>query len=397
MADRSSVAVGLRSALRLIPTSSHGTPLESVSTDGPSSAGVCSGAEIAVAAAPSTRLVPPVGLHYIDSEHVLLMKVSLPKMAAAQRRAAVAFAIEDLIAQPLDQVHVVLGPESSSAGNAGSWLVAVVSNAVMADTIAAHPEMTGVLVPDVLALQVPDAGDWSVLAQNNRILVRLADRSGFATTPAMLPVLWAAGGSPRLVVLGGELPADMPVAVRAELAAAPDYKMLAIDLRSGRFARSGAGWPKGARRLAVVFTVAVFGHLALLGLDVIGLGRIAATKDADLRLALDAKGQPSTGDLDAALTAALSSNQPAISGDFLPFLAQAFGAIADQTGQVQIKDLRFVAAQNTLTLTVEAPDLAALQTVETALVDAGLQVDTGAATTADGAAEAQMTLRRATP
>ena len=325
------------------------------------------------------------------------MKVSLPKMAAAQRRAAVAFAIEDLIAQPLDQVHVVLGPESSSAGNAGSWLVAVVSNAVMADTIAAHPEMTGVLVPDVLALQVPDAGDWSVLAQNNRILVRLADRSGFATTPAMLPVLWAAGGSPRLVVLGGELPADMPVAVRAELAAAPDYKMLAIDLRSGRFARSGAGWPKGARRLAVVFTVAVFGHLALLGLDVIGLGRIAATKDADLRLALDAKGQPSTGDLDAALTAALSSNQPAISGDFLPFLAQAFGAIADQTGQVQIKDLRFVEAQNTLTLTVEAPDLAALQTVETALVDAGLQVDTGAATTADGAAEAQMTLRRATP
>ena len=397
MAERNSVAVGLRSALRLIPTSSHGTPLETVSTDGHASAGVSSGAEISVAAAPSHRLVPPVGLHYIDSEHVLLMKVSLPKMAAAQRRAAVAFAIEDLIAQPLDQVHVVLGPESSGMGNAGSWLVAVVSNAMMAETIAAHPGMTGVLVPDVLALQVPDAGNWSVLAQNNRILVRLADHSGFATTPAMLPVLWAAGGSPRLVVLGGELPADLPVAATAQLAAAPDYKMLGIDLRSGRFARAGAGWPKGVRRVAIVLALAVFGHLALLGLDVIGLGRIAATKDAALRLALDAKGQPSTGDLDAALTAALSLSQSATSGDFLQFLAQAFGAVADQTGQVQIKDLRFVEAQNTLTLTVEAPDLAALQTVETALVDAGLQVDTGAATTADGAAEAQMTLRRAAP
>lgn len=397
MADRSSVAVGLRSALRLLPSSLDASPREVVSTNFKLLSDPTLAQENASTAMDTPRLVPPAGLSYIDSENVLLLNVSLPKMASAQRKTAVAFAVEDLIAQPLDQVHVVLGPEISGTGSAGSWLVAVVSNEVMADTIATHPEMTGALVPDVLALQVPDAGDWSVLAQNGRILVRLPDHAGFATTPAMLPVLWAAGGSPRLVLLGGAMPADMPVAARVPLAAVPDAKQLAIDLCSGRFARSGAGWPKGARRVAFVLALAVFGHLALLGLDVIGLSRIAATKDAALRTALDAKGQPSRGDLDAALTAALASSKPAISGDLLPFLAQAFGAIADQTGQVQIKDLRFVEAQNTLTLTVEAPNLAALQTVETALVDAGLQVDTGAATTADGAAEAQLTLHRAEP
>ena len=97
------------------------------------------------------------------------------------------------------------------------------------------------------------------------------------------------------------------------------------------------------------------------------------------------------------MTAALASRQPATAGSFLPFLAQTFGAIAPLTGDVQIKDLRFIQAQNTLTLTVEAPDLAALQTAETALIEAGLQVDTGAATTDNGAAEAQMTLRKTAP
>ena len=122
-----------------------------------------------------------------------------------------------------------------------------------------------------------------------------------------------------------------------------------------------------------------------------------AEGEAALRTALEAKGQVSGGDIDTALTAALAARQPPASGDFLPFLAQAFEAITALTGQVQIKDMRFMQAQNTLTLTVEAPDLAALQTAETALVDAGLQVDTGAATTGNGAAEAQMTLRKAAP
>ena len=392
MGVRGNVAVSVRSTLRLLPQ-----PTSAGAQDVDLQEVARRLAEIARPSMPSPGLLAPKGMHYIDSESVLLLNVSLPKMAAAQRRAAVAFATEDLIAQPLDQVHVVLGPEGRGDGFAGSWLVAVVSNAVMADFIAAHPENNGVVLPDVLALQVPDAGDWCVLAQDNRILVRLPDRSGFATTPVMLPVLWAAGGSPRIILLGGELPTDIPVAVHAQLAAAPDPVLMAFDLRSGRFARRGAGWPKGARTVGIIIGLAVFGHLALLGLDVIGLSRIAATREAALRTALEAKGQVSAGDLDTALTAALASRQSPTSGSFLPFLAQAFGAIAPLTGDVQIKDMRFVQAQNSLSLTVEAPNLTALQTAETALVNAGLQVDTGAATTGNGAAEAQMTLRRAAP
>ena len=392
MGDRNTVAIGVRSALRLLPQ------LASTPENMPDPQ------EVAVqstqkASAPVTApsLIAPKGMQYVDSEQVLLLTVSLPKMAAAQRRSAVAFAVEDLIAQPLDQVHVVLGPELREEGSVGSWLVAVVSNAVMADAIAERSDKAAILVPDVLALPVPDAENWCVLAQNNRVLVRLPDRTGFATTPEMLPVLWAAGGSPGIVSLGGELPDQLPIEAYGQLAEAPDPKMLAIDLRSGRFARRGAGWPKGARTVGMILALATFGHLALLGLDVIGLDRIVAMREVALRAALDAKGQASAGDLDDALTAALASSQPATSGDFLPFLAQAFGAITTQTGQLQVKDMVFAQTQNTLTLTVEADDLAALQTAEAGFVQAGLQVDAGAATTGNGAAEAQMILRRAVP
>lgn len=349
------------------------------------------------------------GLHdsitWIACEDVLLLKVTLPKMAASQRRAVVGFAIEELISQPLEQVHVVLGPRLNLApqgheddvAEGGSWLVAVVSNAVMADLVAAHSATTAPMIPDVMALQVPDAGDWTVLAQADRVLVRMPDGTGFAASAAMLTTLWHAAGSPRVVLLGGQLPADIPVAAMGQLATSVDPSLKGFDLRSGRFARRGASIPKGARALAVVLAIAAFGHLMLLALDVAGLSRIAKTQEAAVRLALEATGQGVEGDVASALTAALAAQQPSSAAGFLPLLAQAFSALQPQAGQVQIKDLRYSQADNSLALTMEAPDLAALQSAETAFGDAGLVVVAGAATSGDGAAEVQMTLRKSLP
>ncbi|WP_426036264.1 type II secretion system protein GspL [Cypionkella sp. TWP1-2-1b2] len=342
---------------------------------------------------------------WIACEDVLLLKVTLPKMAGSQRRAVVGFAIEESIAQPLEQVHVVLGPQLNLAAKehendvteGGSWLVAVVSNAVMADLVAAHSASTAPMIPDVMALQVPDAGDWTVLAQQDRVLVRMPDGTGFAASPAMLPTLWHAAGSPRVVLLGGQLPADFPVAVLGQLVSSIDPSLKGFDLRSGRFARRGAGVPKGARALAIVLAVAALGHLMLLALDVAGLSRIATKQEAAVRAALAATGQQVEGDVATALTAALAAQQPSTSAGFLPLLAQTFGALQPQAGQIQIKDMRFSQPDNSLALTMEAPDLADLQTAETAFGAAGLAVVAGAATSGDGAAEVQMTLRKSLP
>jgi general secretion pathway protein L len=200
-----------------------------------------------------------------------------------------------------------------------------------------------------------------------------------------------------VVLLGGQLPADIPVVAMGHLATSVDPNLKGFDLRSGRFARRGAGIPKGARALGIVLAIATLGHLTLLALDVAGLSRIAATKEAAVRTALDAAGQSVEGDVATALTAALAAQQPLSSAGFLPLLTQAFGALQPQAGQVQIKNMRFSQVDNTLALTMEAPDLAALQTAETAFDDTGLEVVAGAATSGNGAAEVQMTLRKSLP
>ncbi|WP_162232869.1 type II secretion system protein GspL [Cypionkella psychrotolerans] len=334
---------------------------------------------------------------WIASEDVLLLNVTLPKMAATQRRAVVGFAVEELIAQPLDQVHIVLGPQLNDATNAGSWLVAVVSTTVMADLIAAMPDSAEAVLPDVLALQVPERGHWAVLAQQDRALVRMADGTGFAAATSMLPTLWKSAGAPGVMLLGGNLPTEVTVTSHGQLTPVIDPRLKGFDLRSGRFARRRAGLPKDARMLGIILAIAAIGHMTLLGLDVVGLNGILAAKEDAVRAAMQAHGQSVEGDVATALTSVLAAQQPASAGRLLPLLAQAFGALQPQTGTVQIKALRFSKADDSLALTMEAPDLAALQTAETAFSAVGLGVIAGAATSGDGAAEVQMTLRQGRP
>ena len=394
MNDNKAVSVAFRTFLRLLPQPAAMDKATPQHRAGRTETLVAETAQANIVHPP---LVPPKGVIFVPTEAALLLNVTLPKMAASQRRAAVQFAIEDQIAQPLDMVHVVLGPKVQDDGTSAHWLVAVISNAAMDGHIKAQPADAGVMLLDVLALQVPAKDEWTVLEADGRVLVRLPDWSGFATTPAMLPLFWKAGGSPKIVLLGGVLPDDVAVAALSALNTVPDPGVLKFDLRSASFGRPGAGWPRGARAMAAVLAVAVGGHLALLGLDVVGLQRIVSAHEAALSQALTAAGQTAAGDVEATLTTVLASqSQPAVS-DFLPLLAQSFGAISAQSGQLQIRDLRYAEAQNALTLTIEASDLAALQAAETAFEAAGLQVTAGAATTKDGAAEAQMTLSRAVP
>lgn len=333
------------------------------------------------------RMRKPDGVSLVPSEDVLLLAVDLPAMPASQRRASVGFAVEDRIAQSLDDVQVVLGPQVSP----GLWLVAVVAKSSLANLTTDKTEAA--LWPDVLLVPVPRSG-WAVWAGMERALVRLPDSTGFAAPSHSLPAFWAAAGSPDITLYGGFLPASLPITARAELPVEPDPTLRDFDLRAGR---NGAGsrlyLPTGAPSFFLIAMVAAVAHLGLLVADVIALNQLASHKEAELRAMLNA---PLDADLDAALTEALALRQPADGGrGVLGLLTQVFSAIGAQAGRVSVQSLRYVAAENEAVLTVEAPDLATLQLVQTDLSGTGLEVTAGAATSSDGAAEMQLTIRGA--
>ena len=335
---------------------------------------------------PVAPLRAPDGIALVPGADVLLLAVELPVMPASQRRAAVGYAVEDQIAQPLDEVQVVLGPQLSQT----LWLVAVIARSVLAAHVTDKADLA--LWPDVFLVPVPRSG-WAVWAGEGRALVRLPDGTGFAASVQNLPGFWSAAGSPEIILYAGDLPAALAITARQELPLTPDPTLLGFDLRAGLSGPRGRlSLPTGARSVLIVAVVAVLAHLGLLIADVVALTRLANAKESELRILLNA---PADSDLDAALTQALAQRQPADGGGgVLDLLTQVFGAIGTQTGRVSVQDLRYVATQNEAVLTLEAPDLATLQAVQTALSDTGLAVTAGAATTSDGAAEVQMTIRR---
>jgi general secretion pathway protein L len=328
---------------------------------------------------------PPSGVRYLPGERVLLLTVHLPAMSAAQRRTTVGFAVEDQIAAPLDVVHVVLGPAIGDR-----WLVAVVARDVL---VGAPPDRKVRLLPDTLALPVPERGHWAVWAGGDRALVRTEDGAGFATTITALPVFHAVAGQPRIVLHGGALDARFADVRPAALPPRPDAALDRFDLGLGRGDVAGLPLPATLRRMAAVLAVAAAGHLGLLAADLWAMGRIAQDQQAGLRDLLQRMGQPVGDDLDGAITQTLARANGETGPRLIPTMSRVFTALAPHAGRVTLGDMRYGADQRGLTLVLQAPDIVTLQNIETALKAAGFRVTAGAATTAGGLAEQQMALQ----
>lgn len=322
----------------------------------------------------TSALPPPPGVVWVASEQVLLLSAVLPPLSAGQRRAAVGFAVEDRIAAPLDQVAVVLGPLVG-----GAHVIAVVARGVIAGAKQR-------LLPDVLAVPVPVEG-WAVWTDGARALVRLTDGTGFAAPLGDLAMVWRHAGSPPLSLSGGALPEGMAAA--APLPMQPMGRAWArFDLGGGD--RDGLlRLPRGLWALAMVLVVAAALHLAVVWADLAQERRVLAQREAALRAALNATGQPDSGSLDADLTAALAASQPVVQSGFLPVMLAGSAALAAVPG-VTVQGLTW--GEGGLRLDLQAPDLAGLQAAEAALTAAGLAVQVGSAVNADGAAKVAMTV-----
>jgi general secretion pathway protein L len=324
----------------------------------------------------------------LPGELALLLRVPLPLRSHRRRQAAVGYAIEETIAEPLEAVHVVLGPELAP----GEHLAVVVSRRVMDAWL---PRVGGRqrLVPDVLALPVPAEGSSAVRETGGRVLARRADGTGYAASAAAFPAFWRADGSPPIVLFGGRLPDGVPVAATGLLPPRPDRELARFDLLRGAYARA-AGGRRVARRVVAVLAAALVAHAGLLAADGYALRRLAAAHEAAVRSELAARlpDLPPSLPLDAALKRVTPDSAAPPGGGFLPLMTRVAEALSPASGEVSLKRLAYDAAGSALTVSIEAADLAALQRAEETLRLQGLAVTPGAATTAEGRAEVQLVI-----
>jgi len=241
---------------------------------------------------PLTVLVP--------SEQVLLTVVDLPFPSRRRRAEAAPFAVEGLIAEPLDQVHVALGQEVSDRRH----LCAVVGHGLMRSWVQVL-EAAGlehcVLMPDALALPRPPEGFWRVAIVSERALVRTAS-TGFAVPAGALAAAWEAAGRPRLIEGDGTLPDAMrdglaETTLELEGAAHPVVMVPPVDLRQGIYAAARPARGSPWRTLALITGLGAVAHLAVLAVDTLALHGMAERREAETRR-LVAERQPALADGD---------------------------------------------------------------------------------------------------
>lgn len=293
---------------------------------------------------PATILVP--------TEQVRLLAVDLPLANRAKRLAALPFAIEDQIAEPVESLHLALGAELAPK----RYLVGVVAHDVMArwsEIADAAGLGHAAIVPDALALPRPPEGAWAVELANDRAIARSGDGTGFALPLAMLKPVWQAAGSPPATAYGAPLPDEM-MAGQGVLDSST-LQLPALDLRQGLYARRRAGVPNLWRRLAWIAALGATAHILIAAADTLMLRGIADRRAADTRAAaaLAAPGANFGDDLAGGITELLPTGTSRAPDGFVPLLTRISAALAPLAGTVTARTITYQG--NALTMDLQ-PD-----------------------------------------
>jgi general secretion pathway protein L len=329
----------------------------------------------------------------VPSEPLLILALTLPRLAAHQRPAAALFAAEPHLAQPLEEMQVVLGPQLGP-DPAAPWLAVFMSKTAYQALMAAQSGSRSRLVPDALLLPRPPEGQWSVAHQTTRFLARLPDGTGFAADEAGFRAIWAQSGRPALSWHHGTPLPDLAVSAQTNLPMppAPQAPLTTFDLAQDRL----PDWRRPSRlaALAAVLLLGLAVSLGLLAFDAHRLTLAAAASEAQVRQALSDRGIPVGTSVDAEVAQVLHSAEAGRSPGFLAQLSFAFDALADLSGSVTLQDISYDNRSGRLSMTLIAPELGTLQQASTLLTEAGFKTDLGTSTLNDGQARATVNLTR---
>lgn len=331
-------------------------------------------------AGPTTVLVP--------SEDVLTVVVDLPFATRAQRAANLGYALEDVVAEPLANLHFALGAEVTPRRH----IAGVVRHDRMRVWIALLTEAglePAILTPDALALPTPPAGVWTVKAEGERALVRTDTGAGFALPLSAFDAAWEAAGKPRIATVGEPLPQALADGVEAETpltdaSGDPLLILSPLDLRQGAYAAIRPTATSALKTLALVAGLGVVAHLGLLGLDALLLDRMADKKEAEARSVLQTVAPQLSPDEDviAAADRVLPSGGGGGGRPFTQLLARTSGGLPG-AGAVVFNGATY--APGSLDLAVAASDQATLDRAVQALTASGLSATAAPAAAAPGA------------
>ena len=327
------------------------------------------------------------------SETVLILRLALPLLAPGQRKSAALYAAEPFLAQPLEDMRVILGPRLEKDDPA-IYLAVALARDTLDRILAQNRDSRARFVPDVLLLPRPDGDQWVVAERGGRILARLPDGTGFAASDAGFRAIWSQAGRPPIAWHHGTPPTGLPLASQSALTLPllPEPALAAFDLAEGRV----PDWrqPRRLRALVAVLAVGFCVHLGLLALDIQRLRSAADAREVQLRQALTDRGIPIGTSVDAAVADALRGGQADQSPGFLPMLGNVLQAMTEQSGIVTLQDIAYDNGQGQLILTLIAPDLGPLQDTAALLLEAGMVADLGTSTISDGQARATVAIKQ---
>lgn len=297
----------------------------------------------------------------VPAEAVLTLAVALPLPSRARRIAALPFAIEERIADRVESVHLALGAQVDG----GAHIAGVVDPERMAAWVIAA-EQAGLgdaaIMPDALALPIPEPGRWNVLRDAaGRILVRTAEGTGFAAQEHLFLPVWTAAGKPACDEISGF---DLTIPI-------------VLDLRQGLFARPRQGMSAIARRVAIVAAAGLLAHGAIAAADTMVLRSLAAKRGAELTSLLNGAAPGRFTGTDPHEAAALATELlpvggSATPGSLLPMISRTSAALAPFGGAVSVRGLSFDEAGRQLSIDLDLADPGAAAGITKALRDAGL-------------------------
>lgn len=117
----------------------------------------------------------------VPTRHCLLMRVSVEAKNARDLNAAIPYALEDQLADPVEDLHFSYAPKSDD----GQRAVIVCHRDVMQLWHDEFISVDGHIIPDALALPIQPGG-WTIVLGDDRALVRTGKYTGFECQPDQL-------------------------------------------------------------------------------------------------------------------------------------------------------------------------------------------------------------------
>ncbi|MEN9725946.1 MAG: hypothetical protein RL434_312 [Pseudomonadota bacterium] len=311
----------------------------------------------------------------LDGRGVGTLPASIPAKTQRQARVAAPYAIEDEVTEELDALYVTCGPAEEEGVRTVGFIRKSDLDALLAPLAEAHITVR-CLRPDYLALPWTP-GQWSVLSEGDRLLVRTAAHQGFVVDNDIAAEVFARkleeGPPERIVQFGdGPLPAALEALpyTRQALPGGP-WSLLAkgvvepvgIDWLPDSFPR-----PRTARRVAWSWAAGLLGMALTLhvGFLLAGnsrlTGQISGLREAQaevMRTAFPEITRIVNAEIQA--TQAVAALRGAGTGEasVLELLHGLGLARGEDTGRLRLLSLNF--ADGVMSVQALAPDIASLE------------------------------------